>query len=117
MNRKILVLPFVAVAFAAGPALAQMSPETPFPSRNMPGSGTEQRDDNVWQGAINSSRPALPAGELYTGRASVAGPPPAAPVYAEPYPYADPYSRGPEIGVGVGIDEDGIGVGAGVELD
>ncbi len=112
MNRKIFVLPFLAATFAAGPALAQMSPETPFPSRNMPGTQTEQRDDNVWQGAINSSRPALPAGELYTGRAAVVGPPPAAPLYADPY--ADPYSRGPAIGVGVGIGDEGIGAGVDV---
>jgi hypothetical protein len=113
MTRKILVLPVIAAAFAAGPALAQMSPETPFPSRNMPGTQTEQRDDNVWQGAINSSRPAYPGGELYTGRASVAGPPLAEPLYAEPY--AEP---GIGVGVGVGVDDDdGIGVGVGVDAD
>ena len=112
MTRKILVLPFLVAAFAAGPAIAQTIPETPFPSRNMPGTGTEQRDNHVWEGAVNSSRPALPAGGLYTGRASVAGPPPAAPLYADPY--ADPYVRGPAVGVGVGVDDDGIGIGAGV---
>lgn len=116
MNRNILAWPLVAAALAAGPALAQTATETPFASRNMPGSGTEQRDDNVWEGAINSSRPALPSGELYTGRSAVMGPPP----LAEDVPLgALPEDDGADVGVGIGLDADegGIGVGAGVDLD
>lgn len=113
MNRKLFALPIVAVAFAAGPAMAQMSSETPFPSRNMPGTGTEQRDNNVWEGAVNSSRPVLPGGELYTGRSAVAGPPP----LAEEALDASPGDHETGIGIGVDADDEGIGARAGIDIE
>lgn len=89
MMRTYLIL--AAAAFAATPALAQMTNDSPYANRNTPGTGTEQRDDNVWQGAIQSQEPApivpyvadpyLADPYLATGRSAVVGPPP----LAEPY--------------------------------
>ena len=74
--KKYLLLP-IAAAFAATPALAQMSNDSPHPNINTPGSGSEQRDDNVWDGARMSTQPSyLNEDELIYGRASVEGPPP-----------------------------------------
>jgi hypothetical protein len=67
--KNAIVLSIVAAAFTAAPALAQVY-DTPQPSRSMPGTGTEQRDDNVWRGAEQSAEP-----DLYTGRSSVSGAP------------------------------------------
>lgn len=52
--KKFLLLS-VAAAFAATPALAQTSNDSPYPNKNTPGSGAEQRDDNVVDGAKESS--------------------------------------------------------------
>ena len=64
--KKYLALPLLAVAFAATPALAQMSNDSPHPGLNTPGSDSEQRDDNVWNGAIQSQSGA----EIYSGRSA-----------------------------------------------
>ena len=56
--KKYLTLPLLA-ALAATPAFAQMSNDSPNPNLNTPGSGAEQRDDNVWGGAEESTGPGV----------------------------------------------------------
>lgn len=88
--KKYLALPLLA-AFVATPAFAQMSNDSPNPGINTPGSGAEQRDDNVWRGAEGDAGIESDAGiisrdddvaigadplfvdELQTGRSSTRG--------------------------------------------
>jgi hypothetical protein len=74
--KKYFALPLL-IAFAATPAFAQMSNDSPYPNLNTPGSGSEQRDDNLWDGARASTQPSvLNEDEFISGRSSVEGPPP-----------------------------------------
>lgn len=54
--KKYLLLPALA-ALAVSPALAQTTNDSPYPNKNTPGTGTEQREDNVIEGAKESSEP------------------------------------------------------------